>query len=369
MTRLARGFVCFILHSYNLSASFDNYERLAKELWGLSSLWKGGDHLVYVSGRGLLIPVSEEYKRYKYSEIQALSIARTSRLGKGILYGTGFVFFSAIIALILVLIDDYNTGLALVVSGLFIGALVSIGLLLRHLILGPTCVCEIKTSISKEKLRPLNRYHRAREIVAQLDVCIRESQKELDEAASGERGESVVAATGSEEGDFFQIGKLTIPTFIGFAVFGLVALAALHLESVVTTGILLFLILGVSLLLTFSLIGSVRKPTPEPIRIGLWSLLGLLFLFLGAGAVYFLIVATQNPAYTIGITGPLEAYTAVASEGGIAGYGVFLILGLGFLVVSIIGIFKTMKWSSQIKRTVEMVRSGETDRIIESSDE
>ncbi|MEC5126132.1 hypothetical protein VSU19_05190 [Verrucomicrobiales bacterium BCK34] len=352
-----------------MSASFDSYERLAKELWGLSSLWKGADHLVYVRGRGLLIPLSEEYKRYKYSEIQALSIARTSRLGKGILYGGGFVFFSAVIALILGLIDDYNTGLAIVVSVLTIGSLLSLALLLRHLILGPTCVCEIRTSISRERLRPLNRYHRAKEIVDQLDSRIRESQKGLDEPTAGPGGDSVVAATASGTRDFFQIGRLTIPTFIGFAIFGLVALAALHLESVVTTGVLLVLILGVSLLLTFSLIGSVRKPTPEPIRIGLWCLLGLLFLFLGSGAVYFLIVATQNPAYTIGITGPLEAYTAVASEGGMVGYGAFLLLGLGFFVVSIVGIFKTMKWSSQIKRSGEMAHGAGGKSVTEGGDE
>lgn len=352
-----------------MSASFDSYERLAKGLWGLSSLWQGGDHLVYVNGRGVLIPLSEEYKRYKYSEIQAFSIAKTSRLGKGILYGAGFVFFSSIIAVILVFIDDYNTGLALAVSCLVVGALVSIGLLLRHLILGPTCVCEIRTSISKERLRPLNRYHRAKEIVAQIDDQIRESQKGLNGSVKGSAAESVVAATVLRRGDFFQIGKLTIPTFLGFAVFGLVALAALHLESVVTTGVLLFLVLVVSLLLTFSLIGSVRKPTPEPIRIGLWSLLGLMFLFLGAGAVYFLIVATQNPAYTIGITGPLEAYTAVASEGGMLGYGIFLGLGLGFLMVSIVGILKTMKWSNQIKRSDELARSGDTDSVTGGEDE
>ncbi|MDA7922307.1 hypothetical protein N9B21_00275 [Verrucomicrobiales bacterium] len=342
---------------------------MAKGLWGHSSLWRGGDHLVYVNGRGILIPLSEEYKRYKYSEIQALSIARTSRLGKGFLHGAGFVFFSAIIALILVLIDDYNTGLALVISGLVVGALVSIALLLRHLILGPTCVCEIRTSISKERLKPLNRYHRAKEIVAQLDEHIRESQKTLNESGAGPGTESVIAAPPSTKGDFFQIGKLTIPTFVGFSVFGLVALAALHLESVVTTGVLLFLILVVSLLLTFSLIGSVRKPTPEPVRIGLWSLLGLLFLFLGAGAIYFLIVATQNPAYTLGIMGPLEAYTAVASEGGMLGYGVFLGLGLGFLVASMVGIFKTMKWSRQIERSEELVRAADTESIAGAEDE
>lgn len=352
-----------------MSASFDSYDRLAKGLWGLSSLWKGSDHLVYVNGRGVLVPLSEEYKRFKYSEIQALSIAKTSRLGKGILYGAGFVLCSSIIALILVLVESYNIGLALGVSFLSICGLASIGMLVRHLILGPTCVCEIKTSISKERLRPLNRYHRAREIVAQLDELIRESQDGLSETVSGEVIESTAARPSMGNGDFFQIGKLTIPTFLGFAVFGLVALAALHLESVVTTGILLFLILGVSLLLTFSLIASVRKPTPEPIRIGLWSLLGLLFLFLGAGAVYFLIVATQNPAYTIGITGPLEAYSALATEGGMLGYGVFLSLGLGFLIVSLVGILNTSKWSRQIRKSDAVVRVGAASRLEGSGDE
>ena len=53
----------------------------------MSSLWMASDHLVYVKGSGFLMPFTEEYKRFRFDEIQCLSVVRTSRVGKGVLYG------------------------------------------------------------------------------------------------------------------------------------------------------------------------------------------------------------------------------------------------------------------------------------------
>jgi hypothetical protein len=69
-----------------LKAFTDNYQRLARDLFGLSSLWLGKDHLVYVKGTGFLVPFTEEYKRFRLSEIQAVNVARTSRIGFSLLY-------------------------------------------------------------------------------------------------------------------------------------------------------------------------------------------------------------------------------------------------------------------------------------------
>ena len=52
----------------------------------MSSLWLGEDHLGYVRGTGLMMPYSEEYKRYRYSDIQAVSIAKTSRVAGIVLF-------------------------------------------------------------------------------------------------------------------------------------------------------------------------------------------------------------------------------------------------------------------------------------------
>ena len=61
------------------------YERLARDRLGHSSLWLGEDHLVHVRGSGFLVPFSEEYRRFSLSEIEAVTLARTSRVGKGLL--------------------------------------------------------------------------------------------------------------------------------------------------------------------------------------------------------------------------------------------------------------------------------------------
>ncbi len=312
----------------------------------MSSLWMGRDHLVYVKGSGFLAPYTEEYKRYRYGDIQAVSVAKTSRIGRSILYSLGLLFFSGLIALVLGLSSDAGIGVgsAVFLSILSLGGLGMFAMLLRHLILGPTCVCDVQTSLSRDRIRPLNRFPRALEAIGKIEPMVRESQSALLDA---ERGDDSQSATISLM-DSFQIPRPVRATFAGFSVMGLACLAALHLESLWLTGLILVGLLVLSLLLTLSLVASVRKATPESVRSALWIQLGLLFLLIGSGAVYFLLVATRDPAYTIGITGPLEAYTAVASEGGLTGYLIFLGLAMGMLICGVAGMVIARGWQQKI---------------------
>ena len=80
----------------------------------------------------------------------------------------------------------------------------------------------------------------------------------------------------------------------------------------------------------------------------LWIQLGLLFLLTASGTIYYLLVAIQNPEYTIGITGPLEAFTAIAAEGGLLGYLTFAVLSTGILVSGILGSVIATRWKAKI---------------------
>jgi len=328
----------------------ENYQRLARGPFGMSSLWLGQDHLIYVKGTGFLMPFIEEYKRYRFSDIQSLSVAGTSRLGKGLLFLFALLLCISVIALILALSESLSFGTAVWLSIFIFAALVCLALLLRHLILGPTCVCDIQTSLTRERIRSLNRYHRAIEVIGRVEELVRESQSGRDVAPdSGDARAGGIRTPGTRSGDSYVVSPTVIPSFSLFLVLGLVALAGLHLESLILTGVVMFLLIAASIFLTLTLVSVIRKPTPDRIRMFLWLLLGLHFLVVGGGALYFLFAATREPAYTVGITGPLEAFTGIASAGGLWAYGLFAGLFLGFFLTGLGGLLESIKWKRQIR--------------------
>ncbi len=334
----------------------DRYRRLARGRFGLSSLWLGEDHLVYVKGSGLLTPYVEEYKRFRLREIEALTVAKTSRTGRTVLYLLALVFCLAAASLILAFDDDPGPVSVAFVSLFVLGGLGVLALLARHFILGPTCCCDIQTRLTRERIRPLNRYHRALETVRRIEELVRESQAGV--LASDGLG-TPADRPAVRDDRFYQVPRVAPPAFAWFAALGIAALVALHLESMVFAGGILLALVGGSLLLTLALVSVVRNPTPEPVRTALWVLLGLHFLVFGVGTVYYLVVATREPAYTVGLTGPLEAFAAIASEGGLVLYGVFAGFFLGFAGAGLWGFALSGKWRRQIRLAESLFGSGD----------
>lgn len=328
----------------------------------MSSLWRGKDHLVHVKGSGYLIPVTEEYKRYRFEDIQAISLSKKSRIGMAMMYSMGLLFFTVPLVLVLSFVDwdTFGMGAAVSISMLSLGSLLFLSLLMRHFILGPTCICDLQTNLSRDRLRPLTRYHASQECIAAIEDDIRASQAAMLASDVDENNNAVREAAGTKR-ESFSIPFPVIPTFVGMIVFGLGALATLHLESVFLTGIMLLVLLLVSFSITFSLINSVRKLTPESIRSILWVMLGLLFVFLGTATVYLLISAANDPVYTLDFMGPLEALTGVASGGGIGFYLVFLLLSLGFFGAGLGGVLNALKWRTRIRQAEAGVEEGEPE--------
>lgn len=329
----------------------------------MSSLWMASDHLVYVKGSGFLMPFTEEYKRFRFDEIQCLSVVRTSRVGKGVLYGGGLVFASMLVALIFGVNagEGITVGVAILVSLFGLLALGCLALLLRHLILGPSCLCDIQTSLSRERLRPLNRLHQTSQAVAQIEGLIREAQISIEKAAPSEKGEtddlpskqSATAKAKAHVADAFRVPALVLPSSLAFIVLGVISLTALHIENVVLAGVVMLLLLAACFLVIMSLVGAVRHATPPPVKVSLWTQLGLLFFVIGSGAIYYLTAATMNPSYTLGILGPLEAFSAIGTDGGVWFYFWFLFLGLSVFSVGLAGAIQSMKWKKQLAQVEE----------------
>ena len=346
-----------------LKLAFENYTRLAKGGLGMSSLWMAPDHLVYVKGTGFLLPFTEEYKRYRYEDIQCLSVARTSRTGKGLLYLAAALFAWGLAAIILAVNngEDFSYTSVVFVSIFTIAGLASIGLLLRHWILGPTCICDIQTSVSRERLRPLSRLHQAKQAIEQFEFQAREAQASLVESDQSEGGNTEIRTAVSNIADSFSIPKLFLPTGLIFALSGLIAGMILHFESVMLVGLVFLLMFGGCFLLVLSLISSVKKATPPPIKVSLWTMLGLLFLFTGLGSIYYLVAASSNPGYTVGLLGPMEAFAAAGTDGGLAFYLLFLVLVIGFFGAGLTAVLQSLRWKERVARAQDNIGTVDTE--------
>ena len=166
-----------------MKKQFGGYQRLARGVFGCSSLWRGEDHLLYVRGNGFLIPFSEEYLRIRYADIQSLVIVGTSgRLLSGVLYGLGVLLFGGLCGLTMYLREPGEMG-ALVLILLFPlpVLLLSLVLFVRTLLLGQRCVVEVQTSLKKERLRMLTRLSFARGVLNSLEEKIQQTQGDLPE--------------------------------------------------------------------------------------------------------------------------------------------------------------------------------------------
>jgi hypothetical protein len=118
-------------------------------------LWKGPDHLLLVKEVGWI----EEYKRFYFNDIQAITVRRTA---------TYLVW-----ALVLPVLALFVAGIGLangaptsfhVISGVLF--LVAWSL---HLMQGPTCSCWIQTGINKEKLLMFRRVHQVRKFWKKME--------------------------------------------------------------------------------------------------------------------------------------------------------------------------------------------------------
>jgi hypothetical protein len=96
--------------------------------------------------------------------------------------------------------------------------------------------------------------------------------------------------------------------------------------------------------------------------------MGIHFLVVGTGAVYFLMAATADPAYTVGITGPLEAFTGIATNGGAVFYGIFLALFLGYFVTGLTGLVEAGKWRRRLQLAAAL-DAGETVAAVKEENE
>ncbi len=134
------------------------------------SLWLGEDHVLSVESTGY----SERYKRFYFRDIQAITLTQTSwwiywGMAMGVLAGVfgAIALFSGEIVLAYIFAP---------VAALFFFAT------LYDFVLGPSCICELRTAVQTEQLPSLNRVPRALKVLGRLRAPITAAQGELNQA-------------------------------------------------------------------------------------------------------------------------------------------------------------------------------------------
>jgi hypothetical protein len=136
-----------------------------------SSLWLGEDHLLLVDSIGY----SENYKRFFFRDIQAVTIRKTkTRLVWNLILGV--LLAVSILITWSASIDWREPGTVVVLSILL--AVFGIPLLLNNLF-GATCACEIRTAVQTESLPSLNRMPKTRRVMNRIRPMISAAQGQL----------------------------------------------------------------------------------------------------------------------------------------------------------------------------------------------
>ncbi|MCB1230787.1 MAG: hypothetical protein KDN19_11000 [Verrucomicrobiae bacterium] len=334
-----------------MKTAFGEYRRLAKSALGFSSLWLGEDHLLYVRGSGFLLPFSEEYKRFRYRDIQSVTIAETSGLVWGaigylagllVVAGIGFAF----------LFNRPPDDIALLVITL-LGPLplcvLFLALLIRHLALGPRCLFELRTALKREPINAINRLGRGRETLAILGEKIRRAQEDLvpDE---GDRAASSATPRPTAKPPGLEIPKPTLLAFGSQVALGVAIILLLHLSGMVLAGLALVIAIfsGTPLLMSFA--GSLRHPTPDSVRKLLWAQLVAEILLGTTASVFYVDQAINDPSLTVNVLGPLRAFADISALGGFVFYLLFLLVALAQIGIGISGIIRTRQWQETLTR-------------------
>jgi hypothetical protein len=144
----------------------------------------GDDHILGVDNNGF----SEDYKRFYFSNIQAIITRRTKRGATWSIILALMIACSFVGALFLE-IESVRI-LSWILSGTFLA------FLLVNIFRGPTCVCHIMTAVQEDQLPSLNRLRVARKVIETLRPAIERVQGRLSpEEVNIDQNEGTLHAT------------------------------------------------------------------------------------------------------------------------------------------------------------------------------
>ena len=149
---------------------FDDYTRLARGLFGASSLWLGPKDILSVRGSGVLLPFVEEYCRFELDRIQSAAVVKTrTGLVLNLIYG-GLALLMGGLGGAAVWQGMTGGGTAepffyALAVPLLLVATVALVLFIINFALGPTCHFQLQTATRVERIRSVRRLRAARRLL------------------------------------------------------------------------------------------------------------------------------------------------------------------------------------------------------------
>ena len=294
------------------------------------TLWEGPDHLLRLR-RQLY---HEGYRRFYYKDIQAVTCWRT---------GAGTA--QAVVFFVLAGLFGWTAWVAVDVwRFVFLTlALFAAGILLIHLLRGPTCRCRIRTAVQTEYLPSLGRLRPAMAAMDRIRRRVAEAQGGVIGAETLAREFSRSDDQRMEPGDKIAFGGGTVQLLLCLvvAVQGLVVLMPFYSTGLaaLVAGILLSMATGV--LAIVALVkprrGERRSPAWQNLAggaLGFFSLNLLFYFVLYIAAIVREPVASNNPLEVLRIMSsfePLESGVLTWTLGVLGAYGL-LLGGIGLLL-------------------------------------
>ncbi|MCD4716362.1 MAG: hypothetical protein K8R45_06430 [Desulfobacterales bacterium] len=258
-------------------------------LGGLNTLWLGADHMLSIDSKR----VSEDYKRFYYTDIQSVVTRKTIR---GKIQNLFLGLFCGLLTLLAVLIGGSWVIFFGIMAGLFFL------ILLFNWLLGPTCECHLRTAVQIEKLPSLNRLRSVRKAMARLKPLIEKAQgtltpeaieenalKDARQATSPFATSKAPKALRHEHGSFHSI------LFCLLLAWGLFAVIFISYNHVAVTLLSSAITMATGVFVIIALVKQHESDMKDSVRAITWTTLGFVCIDFFLSYILFFVTMVKHP--------------------------------------------------------------------------
>jgi hypothetical protein len=258
-------------------------------LGGINTLWLGADHMLSIDSKR----VSEDYKRFYYTDIQSVVTRKT-------IHGKIQNLFLGLFCVLLTLLAAIIGGSWVIFFGIMAGLFLLI--LLFNCLLGPTCECHLKTAVQTEKLPSLNRLKYTRKAMDSLrpliekaqgtltpeaieEKVLKETRQATSPSAARKAGKVLRHAHGSFHKILFRL-LLAWGLFAGIFIFyNHVAVTLLSSATTMATGVFVII----------ALVKQHESDMKDSVRAITWTTLGFVCISFFLSYILFFVTMVKNP--------------------------------------------------------------------------
>lgn len=256
---------------------------------GLNTLWLGVDHVLSIDSKR----VSEDYKRFYYTDIQSVVTRKTVRgkiqnLFLGLFCGL-FILLAALIGGAWVIFFGIMAGLFLLI-------------LLINCLLGPTCECHLRTAVQTEKLPSLNRLRYVRKAMDLLGPLIEQAQgiltpEAIEENALRESRQATSSSTISTARQALrhEHGRFHYILFILLSAGGLFAGIFIFYNHVAVTLLSSVITMATGVFVIIALVKQHDSDMKDSVRAITWTTLGFVCFDFFLGYILFFVTMVKHP--------------------------------------------------------------------------